>query len=184
MKLTLCLCLCRRPQVCGCPSDSWERQPWRWQNIPVLQRECYGWRACWEGHTCSHRTAMQSTLACISNQPHIDANVHTNWLPRRQNLIHTHTFIQTLYEMAFISGKILDGCLSGFHNGRYWTQWLFLARRRVGFVVLCIIAPEDRNLRGNVKCHQNLRGKDAIKGSTVKLMPGFGTDWVLYRTQL
>lgn len=88
--------------------------------------------------------------------------------------------------MAFISGKTLDGCLSGSHNGRYWRllSVIIFSEEESGLCCALYNRPEDRNLRGNVKCYQNLRGKDAVNGSTVRLMPGFGTDWVLYRTQL
>ena len=54
----------------------------------------------------------------------------------------------------------------------------------MGFVVCGTIAPRRQKPERNVKCHQNLRGKDAVNGSTVILMPGFGTDWLSYSLQL
>lgn len=54
-------------------------------------------------------------------------HTHTSWLTQRkiqsdiqkQKDKDTHTFTQTLCEIASVSGKTLDGCLSGFYNGRF-----------------------------------------------------------------
>lgn len=148
--------MCCRSQVCGRSSDSGERQPRRWQNLLVLQRERYGWRACWEGHACSHRTALQSTHMHINTQPHIRSNTrsHKLALTKDNSDTHkrrdTHTLTQTLMWKSFcICKKHLTGVWVAFimAGSRGCYLWLFLAWRRVSFVVCGTIAPEDRNLR-------------------------------------
>lgn len=67
---------------------------------------------------------------------------------RRTQKGETHT--PTLCEMASVSGKTLDGCLSGFHNGRFQglLSVIIFSLEKSG---LCCVrvqsAPEDRNLR-------------------------------------
>lgn len=72
------LSLCRRPQVCGRPSDPWEWQPRRWQDLPVLQRECHRWRARREGHACASRAALQGIRGGIHPMS-THANVCVRW---------------------------------------------------------------------------------------------------------
>lgn len=98
----------------------------------------------------------------------------------------TLTFTQTLCEMASVSGKTLDGCLSGFHNGRFQglLSVIIFSLEKRGLCCGLYNRPRRQKPERNVKCHQNLRGKDAVNGSTVILMPGFGTDWVCYTLQL
>lgn len=120
------LSVCRRSQVCWGSSDSGERQPRRWQDLPVLQRECYGWRACWQGHARSHRTALQSRRTHIGTHP--CRHTHTRKLALTQKNSDPHkgserqrrtASTHTLCGIASVSGKTLDGRLSGFHNGRF-----------------------------------------------------------------
>lgn len=66
INVILSFCLFSRSQVCERPSDPWEWQPRRWQDLPVLQRERHGWGACREGYSCPDWTALQSEHARLN----------------------------------------------------------------------------------------------------------------------
>lgn len=92
----------------------------------------------------------------------------------------------TLCEIASVSGKTLDGCLSGFHHGSFQVllSVIIFSLERRGLCCAWHNRPWRWKPERNVKCHQKLRGKDAVSGSTVILMPGFGTDRVCDTPQL
>lgn len=82
--------------------------------------------------------------------------------------------------MASVSGKSLDGCLSGFYNGRFkrLLSVIIFSLEKSGLCCAWYKRPWRQKPERKVKCHQNLRGKHPVNGCTVILMPGFGTDWV------
>lgn len=98
----------------------------------------------------------------------------------------THTLTPALCEIASVCGKTLDGCLSGFHYGSFQKllSVIIFSPEKSGLCCAWYNRPQRQKPERNVKCHQNLRGKDAVNGSTVILMPGFGTDWSCYTLQL
>lgn len=184
------LSVCCRPQVCGCSSNSREWQPRRWQNLSVLQRERYGWGACWESHTCSYWTALQSTHTDINTYPCkytlTQAGSHKGKFRHTQKARDKDTHTDIIHEIASATEKkTLDGCLSGFYNGRFQglLSVIIFSLEKSELCCVWYNCPQRQKPERNVKCHQNLRGKDAVNGSTVILMPGFGTDWVCYTLQ-
>lgn len=131
-----------------------------------------------------HMPASDSSAKYAHKRPHELALTKKKSDTHKRRETKTHSLSHS--EMASVSGKTLDGCLSGFHNGRFQglLSVIIFSLEKRGLCCGLYNRPRRQKPERNVKCHQNLRGKDAVNGSTVILMPGFGTDWVCYTLQL
>ena len=137
-------------------------------------------------HTpASDSSAKYDTHANTNTQTHKLAS-HKRTHTKGERQWHTDAFTPTLCQIAAVSGKTLDRCLSGFYNGSFQglLSGIIFSLEKSGLCCARCNHPQRQKPERNVKCHWNLRGKEPVNGSTVILMSSFGTDWVLSTLQL
>lgn len=116
------------------------------------------------------RTQRTCRMAFTKENP----NIHNS----RETKAHTRSHQHYVKELLYLE-KTLDGCLSGFHNGSFQEllSVIIFSLEKSGLCFAWYNCPGRQKPERNVKCRQNLRGKHTINGSTVILMPSFGTYW-------